>query len=866
MHIGGNRGIDSSLNNVSSSNESGNLLNPEEINNLLSGIVKELGGKDSKVTKEFLKQHRIKLSFNKKVKASAVSISNELAKETVNWKFVFSQLDEIKKESPKLYRAFFSRMSEKMAICIKAEDKENMGHFLAHCESCMKLERDVNWVQRKSKRIAKLTRALNFMTNKVLLEIESDNTADKKVLMECLEKIFICSRRCKIKYEEILQKLEHLFKSKASLAQFATVQMKRDPSLVEAMISSESTNINFLDNGSISHLTRKDSASFLSLTKTKQKSVIKDLRKLFKHASEEVKADRELALHVMTMSGDAYAALLTETSFDKDKNFILEVAKSNPHIIKHVAPELKSDRSFMKACLAVNPACYEFLDTSLQQEPDVIVIAVKEKASYCKDHIAVLNKDPDSLDKVLEANPLTLAYLPRDSQTPEIVLKAVEKNGLALAYVDKAKIDEDLCMAAVKNNGCSLEFVPKEIKTETLEMAAIAQDAFALSFCREKTKPLCEAAFKVNPKVKAVITVEQHQELGIASEPTNFDRHVELRDEYWSPDKFHDLPQSVVNPDKQITVTEKQRSKGKGREYSKKTPALKSDYLAAKLFEKPELAKLRARLSQKNDKEWFIRNSLAYLDSAHTHRDAITYEWFEQVFDCLESKFTTEEKVLFKQFLRDIKSMSNQWTNSRITGKELTEAIFVGKKQFIRPNTPGHFCYMRAFKTDNNTVRVHVGNTGQGAQGLDKPGKKINVIQAYDIKRKDGEGDADFKDRVSQILDRLQDSSLNGVPEQNADIFMNKIVPEELGEPTEVIREGNAQSAPNCIVKGMVKGAFWEICQEERSPECYFSIQAKMTELLEEMFEGTDLEPRAYKKRKMLEAKTTKAGSRSDVS
>lgn len=74
MHIGGNRGIDSSLNNVSSSNKSGNLLNPEEIDNLLSGIVKELGGEDSKVTGKFLKQHCIKLSFNKKVKASAISI------------------------------------------------------------------------------------------------------------------------------------------------------------------------------------------------------------------------------------------------------------------------------------------------------------------------------------------------------------------------------------------------------------------------------------------------------------------------------------------------------------------------------------------------------------------------------------------------------------------------------------------------------------------------------------------------------------------------------------------------------------------------------------------------------------------------
>jgi hypothetical protein len=165
-------------------------------------------------------------------------------------------------------------------------------------------------------------------------------------------------------------------------------------------------------------------------------------------------------------------------------------------------------------CVSVCGAILQYLPTTLQEDADVALAALRQDKSvwtliphllfdskqfvlqaltlcgavWYKLHEHWHFRDAEVWD-VLCKHGNALSFVEPQNQTKEFVMDQVCKNGLALRFADCFQNDEDVVRAAVQNRGTSLQDAGASLKAcKSIVMAAVCNDGLALQFACDELR------------------------------------------------------------------------------------------------------------------------------------------------------------------------------------------------------------------------------------------------------------------------------------------------------------------------------------------------------------------------------------------
>lgn len=101
----------------------------------------------------------------------------------------------------------------------------------------------------------------------------------------------------------------------------------------------------------------------------------------------------------------------------------------------------------------------------------------------------------------VETNVSSLAFVPDEFLTQELILRAIMIDPNAIQYVSWSKLTPELCMAAVSRDWKLLKRVPIELRTEELCLEACKQNPMAILHVKKQTQNLSDYVIGKNPKM-----------------------------------------------------------------------------------------------------------------------------------------------------------------------------------------------------------------------------------------------------------------------------------------------------------------------------------------------------------------------------
>jgi len=175
---------------------------------------------------------------------------------------------------------------------------------------------------------------------------------------------------------------------------------------------------------------------------------------LFKLLPEELKADKELALHA-AKGGASLHLFNSEIKSDTEiiKTYISRLnVKWDTDTLEHVSEEFKANKEFIKSLLSINGFVLKDVSDELKNDKDVVLTSVKQNGGTLEYASDELKADKDVV--VLAVS------------NPNI--KDTSGNiGYALQYAsNELKADKEVVMAAVSNDQFALKFASEELQND----------------------------------------------------------------------------------------------------------------------------------------------------------------------------------------------------------------------------------------------------------------------------------------------------------------------------------------------------------------------------------------------------------------
>lgn len=191
-----------------------------------------------------------------------------------------------------------------------------------------------------------------------------------------------------------------------------------------------------------------------------------------KAASEEARADREVALAVVAERGSA---------------------------LQYLAPELQADREVVLSAVVCDGSALQFAASELRADRAVALAAVSH-FGYALGVVAPeLRADREVVLAAVARNGLALDYAAEKFQADrDIVLTAVAQWGPALEYAaPELRADREVALAALAEDGHALRFVAPELRADReVALAALAQDSMAIEHASQVLQD--DLAFKLH--------------------------------------------------------------------------------------------------------------------------------------------------------------------------------------------------------------------------------------------------------------------------------------------------------------------------------------------------------------------------------
>lgn len=246
-----------------------------------------------------------------------------------------------------------------------------------------------------------------------------------------------------------------------------------------------------------------------------------------KYADDLLKSDREIILATLKSYGwklenSNLFKYTTDESLLKDRDFILEAVKLNPHILKYVSEAFKSDREIVLEAIKYEGSALEYASAFLQADKKLVLEAIKFDGCAIKFASTSLQDDKEVVLAAVKSNGSALYYAnKRFTSDRKIVLQAVKDNGFTLAVADDLfKADKDLVLCAVKSKGLALEFASASLqKDKDVVLAAFKEDYRSFKYCSElllSDEEFINKAYKLNYRIMHIIDAKkicQHNNL-----------------------------------------------------------------------------------------------------------------------------------------------------------------------------------------------------------------------------------------------------------------------------------------------------------------------------------------------------------------
>lgn len=159
---------------------------------------------------------------------------------------------------------------------------------------------------------------------------------------------------------------------------------------------------------------------------------------------------------------------------NNDVNFIINALSSSNYgddykkIFMYASKRLRSDISFLKRAVAVNPNIYKELDQKIKKRRDLALIAVKTKGMALKYLFAEYRDDKEIVLAALKNDPLALQFTNKAIRDNKAVVQlAIYRNPEALKYAsNRLKNDKDLVIKAVRTKGSALKYASTRLKND----------------------------------------------------------------------------------------------------------------------------------------------------------------------------------------------------------------------------------------------------------------------------------------------------------------------------------------------------------------------------------------------------------------
>eukprot|EP00405_Crypthecodinium_cohnii_P054166 CAMPEP_0206625960 /NCGR_PEP_ID=MMETSP0325_2-20121206/65034_1 /ASSEMBLY_ACC=CAM_ASM_000347 /TAXON_ID=2866 /ORGANISM="Crypthecodinium cohnii, Strain Seligo" /LENGTH=382 /DNA_ID=CAMNT_0054150219 /DNA_START=77 /DNA_END=1226 /DNA_ORIENTATION=- len=177
------------------------------------------------------------------------------------------------------------------------------------------------------------------------------------------------------------------------------------------------------------------------------------------HASDDLRADREVVLAAVRNRGDAL--LFANAELQADKELVLEAVRQHGEALPYASKDLRGDRDIVSEAMRTFGQALSYASDELRS---VGQGAVLEAVQLCG---------------------LTLQFaLAPARDDPQVVLEAVRSNGLALQHAsERLQGDKDLVLQAVQQCGDALQFASPDMRADKeVVLEAVIQQGAALNY------------------------------------------------------------------------------------------------------------------------------------------------------------------------------------------------------------------------------------------------------------------------------------------------------------------------------------------------------------------------------------------------
>lgn len=172
-----------------------------------------------------------------------------------------------------------------------------------------------------------------------------------------------------------------------------------------------------------------------------------------KHASEELKADKEIVM----------AALKSGNSLPYE----------------HVSDALKTDRDFLLEMVSLDAYCLEFFSEELKQDEQIVLAAAKNSGNAALEFGAEkFKKNINILTEVVKNSNNALSFLAENEKNDKnLVMTAVRNNGENLEYAsEELQNDKDVAMTALLTSPIAFGYISKKLRSDKeIILHALAQ-------------------------------------------------------------------------------------------------------------------------------------------------------------------------------------------------------------------------------------------------------------------------------------------------------------------------------------------------------------------------------------------------------
>ena len=177
-----------------------------------------------------------------------------------------------------------------------------------------------------------------------------------------------------------------------------------------------------------------------------------------------------------------------------DHDFVLAAVRRAGLSLKFASPELRSDRSIVKAACAQNGDAFRYADMSLREDRAFVLDCCKSGGMAVSSCVAFLSsdlrEDRSFWEAVLAVNPACMCRAPPAIRSDkELVLQTVTKRGQELQSAYTLWDDIEVVLAAIRQDPLALEHAsPAMCGHRDVVAAALEVDGLALKFASDELR------------------------------------------------------------------------------------------------------------------------------------------------------------------------------------------------------------------------------------------------------------------------------------------------------------------------------------------------------------------------------------------